>query len=256
MAAVKGCRALVTGANRGLGLEIVKQLLEAHCAIVFAGCRDPDGPNSEALRELAKKHPGVVTLVRLDVADPSSVKESVKKVSSFLGNSGLNLLVNNAAVLPQKSMLTTTVEDMQDTFNTNVIGPLLVTREFLPHLRSAAKTRGKPGMSCDKAAIINISTDSASMSLVHASKAPFPLFPYSISKAGLNMLTVYTAMESKEDEILCVSIHPGWVKTDMGGDMAPLESRDSVAGILRVMSSLTEKEHGGFMDYTGKTMPW
>lgn len=133
-------------------------------------------------------------------------------MSSLLGNSGLNLLVNNAAVLQQKSMLNATVEEMQDTFNTNVIGPFLVTRvkrnscanpkqtlfctvkkpcdffyqEFLPHLRSAAKASGKPGMSCDKAAIINISSDTASMSLVHVEKA-FPLFPYSISKVHTDL---------------------------------------------------------------------
>nr|XP_055042352.1 C-factor [Misgurnus anguillicaudatus] len=256
MATLKSCSALVTGANRGLGLEIVKQLLEGHCFKIFAGCRDPDGPNSESLRELASKHPSIVTLVRIDVADPRSIKESAEKVSSLLGNSGLNLLVNNAAVLPQKSMLTATVKDMQDTFNTNVIGPMLVIREYLPYLRAAAKASAKAGLSCDKAAIVNISTDSASMSIVPTMQAPFPLFPYSISKAGLNMLTVCSAMELKEDEILCVSIHPGWVKTDMGGDKAPLTSRESVEGILRVMSGLTDKQNGGFMDYTGKIMPW
>ncbi|XP_065119442.1 C-signal-like [Paramisgurnus dabryanus] len=256
MATLKSCSALVTGANRGLGLEMVKQLLEAHCSKIFAGCRDPDGPNSESLRELANKHPSIVNLVRIDIADPRSIKESAEKVSSLLGNGGLNLLVNNAAVLPRKSMLTATVQDMQDTFNTNVIGPMLVIREYLPYLRAAAKASGKTGLSCDKAAIINISTDSASMSIVPTMQAPFPLFPYSISKAGLNMLTVCSAMELKEDEILCVSIHPGWVKTDMGGDKAPLTSRESVEGILRVMRGLTDKQNGGFMDYTGKIMPW
>uniref|UniRef100_A0A671T6C0 Uncharacterized protein n=1 Tax=Sinocyclocheilus anshuiensis TaxID=1608454 RepID=A0A671T6C0_9TELE len=245
MAALKACSALVTGANQGLGLEMVKQLLEARCSNIFAACRDPDGPNSEALRELAKKHPGVVTLVQLDVADPCIIKESAKKVGSLLGKNGLNLLVNNAAVLPQKTMLTATAEDMQNTFNTNVIGPLFVIREYLPYLRMAAKA----------SAVINISTDAASMTIMPVLKEPFPLFPYSISKAGLNMLTIYTARDLKADEILCISIHPGWVKTDMGGDRAPIDTRESVEGVFRVIGSLTEKQHGGFLDYTGKTMP-
>ncbi|RXN19953.1 C-factor-like protein [Labeo rohita] len=256
MAALKGCSALVTGGNRGLGLEMVKQLLEAQCSKVFAGCRDPDGPNSEALRELAKKHPDVITLVKLDVSDPGSIKESAQKVGSLLGKNGLNLILNNAAVLPQKTMLTTTVEDMINTFNTNVIGPLFVIREYLPYLKTAAKASGKPGMSCDKAAVINISTDASSMAIMPVLKEPFPLFPYSISKAGLNMLTIYTARDFKADEILCISIHPGWVRTDMGGDKAPIDARQSVEGVLSVVSSLTEKQHGGFLDYTGKTMPW
>uniref|UniRef100_A0A8C1N9V8 Uncharacterized protein n=1 Tax=Cyprinus carpio TaxID=7962 RepID=A0A8C1N9V8_CYPCA len=166
MAALKACSALVSGANRGLGLEMVKQLLEACCSNIFAACHDPDGPNSEV-----------------------SIQEfriSAKKVGSLLGKNGLNLLVNNATVLPQKTMLTATVEDMQNTFNTNVIGALFVIREYLPYLRTAAKASGKPGMSCDKAAVINISTDSASMSFMPVLKEPFPFFPYSISKAPKN----------------------------------------------------------------------
>ncbi|KAL0196954.1 hypothetical protein M9458_005494, partial [Cirrhinus mrigala] len=204
------------------------------------------------------------------------IKESAQKVGSLLGKNGLNLILNNAAVLPQKTMLTTTVEDMLNTFNTNVIGPLFVIRvmeitfeskpnlqrdfssssEYLPYLKTAAKASGKPGMSCDKAAVINISTDASSMAIMPVLKEPFPLFPYSISKAGLNMLTIYTARDFKADEILCISIHPGWVRTDMGGDKAPIDARQSVEGVLSVVSSLTEKQHGGFLDYTGKTMPW
>ncbi|XP_056308231.1 C-factor-like [Danio aesculapii] len=256
MAALNACSALVTGANRGLGLEMVKQLLEAHCSKVFAACRDTDGPNSEVLRELAKKNPDVVILVKLDVADPCSIKESAKKVGSLLGEKGLNLLVNNAAILPQKTMLTATVEDMHNTFNTNVIGPLFVIREYLPYLQAAAKASGKPGMSPGKAAVINISTDAASLSMIPSMKEPFPLFPYSISKVGLNMLTVYTARDLKADEILCISIHPGWVRTDMGSYEATLDTRESVECMLRVIGSLTEKDQGGYMDYTGKTMPW
>ncbi|CAM4407584.1 unnamed protein product [Leuciscus chuanchicus] len=256
MAALKACSALVTGANRGLGLEMVKQLLEARCSKVVAGCLDSDGTNSEALKELAKKHPGVVTLEHIDVADPFSIKESAKKVGSLLGKNGLNLIINNAAVLPQKSMLTATVEDMYHALNTNMLGPLFVIREYLPYLRAAAKASGKPGMSCDKAAVINISTNAASMSIVPSLQGPFPFFPYSISKAGLNMLTVYTAMELKADEILCISIHPGYVKTDMGGDKAPLDTRTSVEGMLHVIGSLTENQNGRFMDYTGETLPW
>uniref|UniRef100_A0A673NB78 Uncharacterized protein n=1 Tax=Sinocyclocheilus rhinocerous TaxID=307959 RepID=A0A673NB78_9TELE len=232
---------LITGANQGLGLEMAKQLLEVHCSNI---CRDPDGPNSEALRELAKKHPSVVTLVQLDVADQCSIKESAKKVGSLLGKNGLNLLVNNAA-------------DMQNTFNTNVIGPLFVIREYLPYLSAATKAKGRPGMSCNKAAVINISTDSASMSIMPVMKEPFPLFPYSISKVCKNPKTLIgCANELCADEILCISIHPGWMRTDMGGDEASIDVRESVEGMLCVIGSLPEKQNGAFLDYTGKTMPW
>ncbi|XP_016150781.1 C-factor-like [Sinocyclocheilus grahami] len=218
MEAVKACNILITGPNQGMGLETVKQLLEDSCQKGDIFLHNPDRSKSEALRELAKKHPSVVTLVQLDVVDQWSIKESAKKVGSLLGKNGLNLLVNNAAMLPhKKNMMTATVEDMQNTFNTNVIGPLFVIQEYLPYLRTAAKAKGRPGMSCNIAAVINISTDSASMSIVPVMKEPFPPFPYSINKARLNMLTIYTARDLK-DEILCISIHPGWGRTDMGGD--------------------------------------
>ncbi|XP_051572469.1 uncharacterized protein LOC127451657 [Myxocyprinus asiaticus] len=138
MTAGKACSALITGANRGLGLEIFKQLLEAPCSKIFAGCRDPDGLNSE-LMEIAKHFSTAISVVLLDVADPCSIKESAKKVGSLLGENILNLLMDNAGVLPQKTMFTATVEDMQNTVNTNVIGTLFVIREYLYYLRIAAK---------------------------------------------------------------------------------------------------------------------
>ncbi|XP_048025622.1 C-factor-like [Megalobrama amblycephala] len=255
---VKACNILITGANRGLGLEFVKQLSEDSCPKrhIYATCRDPDGPKSEALRELVKKHPSVITIIRLDADDPCSVKESAKKVGSLVGKNGLNLLVNNAAVLASGTVQTSSVEDMKNSFNTNVIGPLLITREYLPYLQTAAKASGTPGMSCNKAAVINISTLGGSISSIPPLYIQFPNLPYAVSKAALNMLSALTAEELKADEILCMALHPGWVKTEMGGEKAPLEPKESVERMLRVIGSLTEKQHGGFMAYTGETVPW
>ncbi|XP_077067817.1 C-signal-like isoform X1 [Siphateles boraxobius] len=258
MAAVKACKILITGANRGLGLEMVKQLSEDSCQKhhIFATCRDPDGQKSEELRELVKKHPSVITIIRLDADDPCSIKESAKKVCSLVGNSGLNLLVNNAAIVANGTILTSRVEDMKNTFNTNVIGPLLIIREYLPILQTAAKACGTPGMSCNKAAVINISTVAGSMTRMPGIYNHFPTLPYAVSKAGFNMLTVLAAEELKPNEILCMALHPGWVKTDLGGEEATLESKESVEGMLRVIGSLTENQHGGFLDYTGETVTW
>uniref|UniRef100_A0A8C2KXD0 C-factor n=1 Tax=Cyprinus carpio TaxID=7962 RepID=A0A8C2KXD0_CYPCA len=258
MAVVKACKILITGANRGLGLEIVKQLSENSFPKqhIFATCRDPDGPKSEALRELVKKHPSAITIIRLDANDLSSVKESAKEVGSLLGNNGLNLLVNNAGIVANGTIQTTTVEDMKNTFNTNVIGPLLIIREYLPYLQIAAKASGTPGMSSNKAAVINISSVAGSMTRMPSIYKHFPTLPYGVSKAGFNMLTVLAAEEFKADEILCMALHPGWVKTELGGDDATLESKESVAGMLRVIANLTEKQHGGFLDYTGETVTW
>ncbi|XP_051995683.1 C-factor-like [Xyrauchen texanus] len=258
MAVFKAGNVLITGANRGLGFEMVKQLLEVPCPKrkIFACCRDPDGPKSEALRELVKKHPTVITIICLDVADPCSIKESAKKVGPLLGKNGLNMLVNNAAMLAFGPMMSIPIEDMQNTFNTNVMGPFLVIREYLPYLQTAAKARGTSGMSCDKAVVINISSTGGSITRMPSLYSRFPYIPYCVSKAGLNMLTALMAVELKPDEILCMALNPGWVRTEMGGEEAPLETRESVEGMLRVISSLTENEHGGFMDYNGQTLPW
>uniref|UniRef100_A0A671MCD5 Uncharacterized protein n=1 Tax=Sinocyclocheilus anshuiensis TaxID=1608454 RepID=A0A671MCD5_9TELE len=218
-------------------MAVVKQLSENSCPKqhIFATYHDPDGPKSEALRAL------MFVLLLLDADDPSSVKESAKKVGSLLGNNGLNLLVNNAAIVANGTIQTSSVEDMKNTFNTNVIGPLLIIREYLPYLQMAAKASGIPGMSSNKAAVINISTVAGSMTRMLVQPIPNVAI---WSEQGFNMLTVLAAEELKADEILCMALHPGWVKTEL------------VEGMLLVIGSLTKKQHGGFMNYTGETVTW
>uniref|UniRef100_A0A672P460 C-factor n=1 Tax=Sinocyclocheilus grahami TaxID=75366 RepID=A0A672P460_SINGR len=232
MAVVKACKILIAGANWGLGLEMIKQLSENSC------------PKQHSFATLKKGRyynvPSLMFVLLLsDSDDPSSVKESAKKVGSLLGNNGLNLLMNN----------TSSVEDMKNT-NTNVIGPLLITRVMR---QMAAKTSGIPGISSNKAAVINISTVAGSMTRMLVQ--PIPNIAI-WSEQGFNMLTVLAAEGFKADEILCMALHPEWVKTELGGDEATLEPKESVEGMLRVIGSLTKKQQGGFMDYTGETVTW
>ncbi|KAA8585212.1 C-factor [Etheostoma spectabile] len=247
---------LITGANRGLGLEMVRQMLEAPCPVrkLFACCRDPDGPRAEALQTLAKKNPNI-SVVRLDATDLCSIKLCAQQVGSLVGTGGLNLLINNAGIAPKGTVQETSPEDMQHCFNTNVMGPMNIIKEFLPHLRDAVKASGMPGMSINKAAVVSISSLLGSMEALH-SYAFFPAASYRISKAGLNMLTVCAAEELKKDEILFCVLHPGWVRTDMGGEEADIDPPESVQGMLSVMASLTEKQNGAFLDYKGQSIPW
>ncbi|XP_068435022.1 C-signal-like [Clinocottus analis] len=256
--AAQAVSVLITGANRGLGLEMVKQMAEGSRPLkkLFACCRDPDGPRAEALQTLAKKHPNVIAVVRLDITDLSSIKQCAVQVGSVVGKEGLNLLINNAGVLAKGTLLETSSEDMQNAFNTNVMGPMNSIKEFLPHLRAAAKASEAPGMSCSKAAVVNISSFLASMEIVKQSYGHFSGISYRISKAGLNMLTLCAAEELKKDEILFAMLHPGWVRTDMGGDEGDIDATQSVQGMFSVMASLTEKQNGAFLDYEGKSLPW
>ncbi|XP_030646835.1 uncharacterized protein LOC115827020 [Chanos chanos] len=258
MAALKARNILITGANRGLGLEMVRQLVEIPYPNrqIFACCRDPDGPKSKDLRELAEKHPKVIKIIRLDVADANSIREAAKKVGSLLEKNGLNLLVNNAGVVKHTNLLDTSTEDMWNIFDANVMGPFTVTKEFIPYLRTAVKASGTPGMSCDKAAVINVSTYAASLASVDKTYPHWIAFPYNVTKTALNMMTVLAAIDFKPEEILFTALHPGWVKTELGGEGAMIGVRESIEGMLHVMSGLTEKQNGAYMDYTGKTLPW
>ncbi|KAL4659204.1 hypothetical protein GN956_G3509 [Arapaima gigas] len=251
---------LITGANRGLGLEMVKQLVEsgsANCH-VYAGCRDPDASKSKPLQELAKKHSKVITVVKLDVTNPTSVSDAAKKVGAHLEGGRLNLLVNNAGILPRGTLQTTTEQDMQSSFDTNVMGPLRVIKEFLPYLCKAAKSCPQPGMSCSKAAVINISTLLGSITKIPETYNFYPAFAYSISKASLNMLNQCSVNEFQKEGIMFVVLHPGWVRTDMGGPeaSADIDASESVQGLLKVMRTLTEKQNGAFLDYKGNLLPW
>ncbi|XP_054463987.1 C-factor-like [Anoplopoma fimbria] len=249
---------LITGANRGLGLEMVKQMVEASRPVrkLFACCRDPDGPRAEALQTLAKKHPDVISVVRLDATDLCSIKQCAQQVGSVVGTGGLNLLINNAGMQAKGNLLETSSEEMQNTFNTNVLGPMNIIKEFLPHLRAAAKASRMPGMSSSKATVVSISSLLGSMEAVEQTYVFFSAVSYRISKAGLNMLSLCAAEELKKEEILFSLLHPGWVRTDMGGEEGEIEAPESVEGMLKVIASLTEKQNGAFLDYKGQSVPW
>ncbi|XP_010167317.1 uncharacterized protein LOC104525768, partial [Antrostomus carolinensis] len=129
MAELRVFSLLVTGANRGIGLGLVQQLLglPKPPKWVFAGCRDPKGQRAQELRNLASKHPNLV-IVPLEVTDPASIKAAAAKVEEQLGGSGLNLLINNAGISKPKLLENETLENMTQVYSTNTIGPLLVSQ--------------------------------------------------------------------------------------------------------------------------------
>ncbi|XP_053126714.1 C-factor-like isoform X1 [Hemicordylus capensis] len=256
MAGLGARSVLVTGANRGIGLELVRQLLGKPDPPqwVFACSREPDGERGQELRNLASRHPNVV-MIKLDATSPASVKDAAGCVEDHLKGSGLNLLINNAGIYKEVDLEAVDLEDMINKYKTNVVGPLLVSQAFLPLLRRAAQASLQEGLSCRKAAIVNISSLLGSIKLVSLTYGK-PAISYRCSKAALNMLTECQAMSYKEDGILCTMIHPGWVKTDMGGQEADVTVDESVRGILSVLSTLSNEHSGAFFDWKGKKLPW
>ncbi|XP_014803230.1 PREDICTED: C-factor-like [Calidris pugnax] len=250
---------LVTGANRGIGLGLVQHFLEMPKppTWVFAGCRDPKGQRAQELQNLASKHPNLI-IVPLEVSDPASIKAAAARVGEQLGGLGLNLLINNAGIAKQASLDNETLENMTQVYTTNTVGPLLVGQAFLPLLKKAAQ--GSPGsaLSCNKAAIINMSSSAGSIEELYLWNLGH-VVSYRCSKAALNMLTKCQSLGYQEHGILCVALHPGWVQTDMGGSGSqkpPVTVEASVQGMLKVLSSLSEKETGAFLDWEGKVVPW
>ncbi|NXI26379.1 DHB2 dehydrogenase, partial [Sterrhoptilus dennistouni] len=150
-----------------------------------------------------------------EVADPASIKAAAAKVEEHLGGSGLNLLINNAGILKLNTLDAETSEDMREIYTTNTIGPLLMGQTFLPMLKKAAQGSPGSGLSCSKAAIVNMSSIGGSIAssfgweLMHVTS-------YRCSKAALNMLSKCQSLAYKEHGIRGVALHPGWVQTDMG----------------------------------------
>ncbi|XP_008291299.1 uncharacterized oxidoreductase C663.09c [Stegastes partitus] len=244
---------LITGASRGIGLELVKELAKSSTrpATIIAAARNP--PASTDLQEISKTYPGVY-IVKLDVDNQQSISSALEEVQSLVGNKGLNCLINNAAIGSSVDLNAVTPETMMKTFQTNTVSPLFVSKAFLPLLQTAAAQSS--GMGIHRAAVINISSILGSIESNWGESGNFKSYAYRTSKAALNMVTRCLAVDLGPDGILCMSLHPGWVKTDMGGPNADLTVEESVSGMLSVLSSLTESDNGGFKDYRGQNLPW
>ncbi|XP_040471235.1 C-factor-like isoform X1 [Falco naumanni] len=250
---------LVTGANRGIGLGLVRHFLgmQNPPKWVFATCRDPKGQRAQDLQNVASNHANLV-IIPLEVTDPTSIKAAAARVGEHVGGSGLNLLINNAGMVINNTLDDETPENMTQIYTTNTVGPLLLGQAFLPLLKKAAQGSPGSGLSCSKAAIINISSYGGSIKEVYLWDQ-IQAVSYRCSKAALNMLTKCQSLGYRAHGVLCAALHPGWVQTDMGdsvGNVAPLTVDASVRGMLKVLSSLSEKDTGTFLDWEGKVLPW
>jgi len=239
---------LVTGTNRGVGLELVHQLADK-CEHVFAACRNPSEAN--ALNEISQQHTNVVVM-QIDVTKEEDIAACVSSISQTVGETGLSCLINNAGQIHRGNLVETTAEDMRRLYAVNVIGPAMIAKACLPLLRKASSVCGGSDMSVSRAAILNISSKVGSI----ADNSSGGKYAYRMSKAALNMFTKNLSIELKPDGILAVNIHPGWVQTDMGGANATTSAEQSVAGILSVASSFSETHNGGFYGWNGENIPW
>ena len=221
---------LITGANRGLGLEFARQYADAGWRVIGTA-RKP-----EKAKELADLG---VRLMQLDVADAASVA----KLAADLDDQPIDLLINNAGMANRDGMSfeTLSFEGIERVLQVNTIGPMRVTRALLPHLRLG---KGKQ--------IVHITSGLGSIE----ENTEGGFYGYRESKAALNMFNRSLAVNLKEEGFTCVVMSPGWVRTDMGGPQAKLSPEESITGMKKVIDGLSAEDTGTFQSWDGTIRAW
>ncbi|MCC5872218.1 MAG: SDR family oxidoreductase [Gammaproteobacteria bacterium] len=224
---------LITGANRGIGLEMARQYAEAGDQVI-ACVRDPAA--AKELNEIAKG--GKVTLEKMELGDFDSITAMRKRI----GDTPIDILINNAGWVggAKQGIDDFDIAEWHRTLDINTIGPLILAREFKSNL--AASGNGK---------LMNVSSQLA------ASTWPMGgMLIYSTTKAGLSKITQVLAIDWKDEPITVAVMHPGWVKTDMGGPHAELTPEESAEGIRNVIAGMTKADSGKFYKWNGDIHPW
>ncbi|KAI8065737.1 4-dihydrotrisporin dehydrogenase [Gongronella butleri] len=228
---------IVTGGNRGLGLEFVRQLA-AKGEKVIATARNVQ--NAQDLAAFVDNKS--VFAVALDTADSASVKSAFAEISR-IAPEGIDVLINNSGITGERgSFESVNPDDFTHVFKTNVTGTFDVTQQALPLLRKK-----------DTRIVFNISSILGS---IEYNLTGGTGVAYSVSKAAENMLVKSLANGLKNENFTIVAVHPGWVRTSMGGAGADIDATESISGMLEQLYALTPAKNGAFFDYQGKTLPW
>ena len=232
---------LVTGASRGLGLEMVRQFVGDGWRI-YACCRTPE--TATDLAALAAQSGGLITLHTLDVSKP----EQVRALADEFRGTPIDMLVNNAGLLgctidrmEPGAFGTVDYEAWAKVHEINTMAPLRVTEAFVDHVAAS-----------DLKLLFFMSTHMGCITEL----ADGGLYPYRSSKAALNLLVKGLSIDLAPRGVRTIAVHPGWVVTDMGGPDAPVNKVDSIAGIRSVVANYGAEQTGCFYQYDGRELPW
>ncbi len=238
--------ALITGANKGIGLETARQLGKKDITILL-GARDIK-KGKTAVEGLAKE--GIdARPIAIDVSDPESVKKAAAQVEQDFGR--LDILVNNAGIMTDEKNRKVSEQSLatwRETFETNFFGLIATTNAFLPLLRKSEAGR-----------IVNLSSILGSITLHSTPGSPVyeskNYAAYNVSKSAVNAYTVQLAYELKDTKIKVNAAHPGWVKTDMGGEGAMMEIEDGAKTSVALATIGSDGPNGAYM-HMGEPLPW
>ncbi len=223
---------MITGANRGIGLAFAKQYAEEGLQ-VLACCREPE----KALD--LKGLPGNVSIHGLDVTDP----EQIRALGEELSEHAIDILINNAGVYGPRNMSFGQIDygAWARVLAVNTMAPMRIAEAFCRHIARS-----------DKKIMANITSKMGSIE----DNSSGGSYLYRSSKSALNAVTKSMAVDLRPKGILCVTIHPGWVQTDMGGPGGLITAETSVRGMRTVLNNLTPDQSGGFFNYDGSIIPW
>nr|WP_320116921.1 SDR family oxidoreductase [uncultured Desulfuromonas sp.] len=223
---------LITGASRGIGLELTRQFLALDYKVISTYRGQPSADLQQLLSNTA------LSLVDLEVTDAKSIDALAK----HLADTQLDILINNAGVLgaEDQSLNALDPQDWLKTFAVNTVAPLMVSRAVLKCMKNSANPR-----------IMTISSD---MGALHGEG--MGMYAYRSSKAAVNKVMQVLALELKEKGITVCVVHPGWVKTDMGGEAADLTVEQSASGLVDLARNLTLKQSGTFLTWQGEVNRW
>ena len=232
---------LVTGANRGLGLEFVRQYLAGGCSVIGV-CRDPAA--ADELRALGEIHQAL-DVFEADMSDTSSIDAFAREI----GDRPIDILINNAGVFGPKRKAD---GDKRQTFGwidygiwldvlrVNTLAPVKMAEALLDNVKNSAQRK-----------IVTISSQLGSIGETDAG-----LYAYRTSKAAVNMGMATLAREAGAEDVIVVVLNPGWVRTDMGGDAAVLSAADSIGSLRERIAALSVEDSGAFIDHDGRRIPW
>lgn len=220
---------VITGASRGIGLELTKQALERGDRVMAIARTAEESP---PLKSLKAKFKNQLEMKNLDLAHSHAPGQIADALAPW---PHIDTLLNNAGIYRRG----VTEEDFIESFRVNSIAPFLVTRALFKKLKASSSPKA-------------IQTSSLMGSI--GDNTSGRSYAYRASKAALNMITKNLAEEEKW--LIAVVVHPGWVKTDMGGDEAPILPETSAEGLWHIIQNLTAKDTGGFYDFEGSRLPW
>ena len=226
---------LITGTNRGIGLEFVKHYIKNNEKVI-ATCRNRN--SAKDLLEL-ENTTNNLSLVELDVSNPNSINNFTSKIAGL----PIDTFISNAGVSGPKNIEfgNFDAKEWLDVFNVNTIAPLLITQKILKNLRLGKDKK-----------LVFISSKVGSIE----DNTSGGMYIYRTSKTALNQVIKSLSIDLKGENFIVVALHPGWVQTDMGGPNALIDTKTSVKGLIEVIDNLTPKNSGKFYNYDGSPIPW